>query len=189
MKRRVQQERGMVLAIALITLLIVTILGVTGASLVRTNLRIVENIESKEALRNMVESSVQEAIDRGQLLASTPDAFGGNACPFGLQDVAQVATAIDSRCFDVNGDGVADDVGVFYTDVTCMTSEPRRNNTLDFTDANEASCFNPGVYSLCADALWEIDIVAVDRVTGASLETRQAIGSLVPIAVINTVCN
>lgn len=184
-----RQQRGMVLAVALITLLIVTILGVTGAALVRTNLRIVQNIESKEALRNMVESSIQEAIDRGQLLASTPDAFGGNACPFTDANVAQVATVIDSRCFDVNGDGVADDVGVFYTGVTCITAEPRKNNTLDFTDPNEASCFYPGTYSLCADALWEIDIVAVDRTTGASLETRQAIGSLVPIATINTVCN
>ena len=186
---RLTAQGGMVLAVALITLLIVTILGVTGAVLVRNDLRIVENIESKEALRNMVESSVQEAIDRGLLTAATPDAFDGNPCPFGVDDIAQISAVVDSRCFDVNGDGSPDDVGVFFTSIDCITSEPRKNLTLDFTDPDEMSCFNPGVYSLCADALWEIDITAVDRTTGASLQVRQAVGSLVPLATIGTVCN
>ena len=56
------KERGLVLLVALIMLLLVTIMGVVAASQVQNNLKIVYNVEARSAARNAALTAIQEAI-------------------------------------------------------------------------------------------------------------------------------
>ena len=192
--------------VALILLVLVTLIGVSASNLVRNNLAVVNNLEVRERLRSVVDSAVQEVLAFGQITASPPDGFQTTDCTgdvFSLSDIAglldskedpdspgtTVYQAIDYKCFDVTGEGATDEVAVVLKDVQCITSKPRKNSELDYTDVNEASCFNPGLYSLCADALWQVDMLAVDTLSGASIEVSQGITTLISINDASSVCN
>jgi len=182
--------------VALILLVLVTLIGVSASNLVRNNLAVVNNLEVRERLRSVVDSAVQEVLAFGQITASPPDGFQTTDCDgnvFSLTDIAgllgSATTVIDYKCFDVTGEGATDEVAVVLKDVQCITSKPRKNSELDYTDVNEASCFNPGLYSLCADALWQVDMLAVDTLSGASIEVSQGITTLISINDASSVCN
>jgi Tfp pilus assembly protein PilX len=173
-------ERGIVLVISLIMLIIVTLLGTSSANLVRGNLKVVENIEARAAVRNAALGAIEEAVAYGQLLDVTTPAFtatcGGSR----------------SKCVDATGDGTvssASDIQVTLTTPVCVAVTPVKNSSLNvFSSTSDASCFSPGVFSLCADTLWEVTAVAVDPVTGASVTIREGIESRTTLNAVAAAC-
>lgn len=177
---RYTNERGIVLVISLIMLIIVTLLGTSSANLVRGNLKVVENVEARAAVRNAALAAIEEAVAYGQLLDVTSPAFSATC------------GGSRSKCVDATGDGTvssASDIQVTLTTPVCKAVMPVKNSSLNvFGSASDASCFTPGVFSLCADALWEVTAVAVDPITGATVTVREGIESRTTLNAITAAC-
>jgi len=157
-------QRGVVMVIALIMLAVVTLIGTVSANLVMGNLRIVQNIEARAAAKSAALSAMQEAIMTSGFLEG--------------EKAFVVSCEGDSytRCFDMTGDRISDDMSVTLSKPECISAIPVRNSTLKvWQNPDDASCYQPGAYSLCADALWEVTMTAADRVTGAKVVVRQGL--------------
>ena len=170
-------ERGVVLVIALIMLAVVTLIGTVSANLVMGNLRVVQNIEARAAAKSSALSAMQEAILTNGFLE------GEKAFVVGCLGSGY------TRCFDLTGDDVTDDMSVTLSEPECVAAIPARNATLKvWEDADDASCYQPGVYSLCADVLWEVTMTAEDSVTGARVEVRQGLTTRTSVNLIAAAC-
>ena len=171
------RQRGVALVVALIMLLAVTLIAVSASNLVQSNLKIVQNMESRDMVRAAAHSALEEAISSGRFLTK-PDKIFDVSCEDGNQ-----------KCYDVNGDGTRD-VIVAVAEPTCVVVQPIKNSDLDvFNSAAEASCYMPpAVYSMCANSVWEFRATAADVVTGASIVVRQGIGVLTSLNNIATNC-
>lgn len=173
----VNREQGFVMVIALIMLLAVTLMVVSSSNLVHANLKVVQNIESREQARFAALAAIEEAISSDRF-TNSPDAMFIEPCEVNNQ-----------KCYDVNGDGSVD-VRVMVEEPTCAIVTPTRNADLDvFGDRAQATCFQPpGVYSLCANSVWEFRATATDVVTGAEIAVRQGVSILTSINRIDTAC-
>lgn len=165
------------MVIALIMLLAVTLMVVTASNVVQANLKVVQNMESRELARDAAIAAVEEAISSLRFTTS-PDAIFLNGC-----DVP------NQKCYDYNGDG-SNDVTVLVEEPTCVAVTPRRNSDLNvFNSLQEASCYlPPAVYSMCGDSVWEFRATATDVVTGASVSIRQGVSVLTSLNNIETNC-
>lgn len=170
-------QRGVVLLITLIMLTAVTLIGSVSASIVIGNAQVVQNTEARAVVKNNALSALQEAIlTRGFL-------EGEGAFVVGCQGSRY------ARCFDMNGDNVADNMIVTLSEPKCISAIPVRNSSLKvWSNAREASCYQPGIYSLCADALWEVTAIAEDQVTGASVEIRQGLRTRTSANLVSAAC-
>lgn len=174
---RVHLEQGVVLVIALIMLAVVTLICTVSANIVLGNLRVVQNIEARAAAKSSALSAMQEAILTSGFLE------GDKAFVVGCEGSSY------TRCFDMTGDNALDDMSVTLSKPECVSAIPVRNTVLKvWEDADDASCYQPGVYSLCADALWEVTMTAEDRVTGARVEVRQGLTTRTSVNLIAAAC-
>lgn len=170
-------QSGLVLMVSLIMLTLVTMIVVASANVVMGNLNVVQNIEVRAAAKSAALSAMQEAI-------LTPGFMEGNkAFVTGCQGSAF------TKCFDMTGDDLPDDMSVTLTQPICIAAHPIRNSALNvWEDPDDASCYQPGVYSLCANAQWEVTITAEDAVTGARVVIRQGLTTRAPVNLIQTAC-
>ena len=171
------KQRGVVLVIALIMLAAVTLIGTVSANIVMGNLRVVQNIEARAAAKSGAISAMQEAIMTSGFLE------GEKAFSVGCKGSGY------TRCFDMTGDSVTDDMSVSLSEPRCVSAIPVRNSALKvWEDADDASCYQPGSYSLCADALWEVTMTASDQVTGARVSVRQGLTTRTSVNLIAAAC-
>lgn len=172
----IPRQQGVVLVIALIMLAVVTLIGTVSANIVMGNLRVVQNIESRAFAKSSAISAMQEAIMTSGFLEGQK---------------AFVVSCDNSytKCFDMTGDSLSDDMSVSLSKPECVSSIPVRNASLNvWEDADDASCYQPGVYSLCADALWEVTMTANDQVTGARVTVRQGLTTRTSVNLIAAAC-
>jgi hypothetical protein len=173
-----QRQDGMVLMTALIMLLLVTSIGVVTVNNIQTNLAIVQNVEARSAARNAALTAIQEAISTTGFLQGT------KAFIVGCEGSSY------TRCLDLSGDGVEDDITIALSTPSCISASPIRNAELNvLSDADDASCYQPGQYSLCATALWEVTAIATDTITGAKVEIRQGIQTRTTSSLLASACN
>jgi len=169
---------GFVLIIALIMLALITLVATVSANIVMSNVRVVQNIEARAALKNVALSALQEAIMTDGFL------IGEKAFVVGCEGSNY------TRCFDLTGDGFADDVNVSLSQPECLKATPVRTRELNvFDDEDEASCYRPEIFSACADATWGVTVTAEDRVTGAAVVVRQGLTTRTAINLIATACD
>lgn len=172
----IPREQGVVLVIALIMLAVVTLIGTVSANIVMGNLRVVQNIESRAFAKSSAISAMQEAIMTSGFLEGQK---------------AFVVSCDNSytKCFDMTGDSLSDDMSVSLSKPECISAIPVRNTSLNvWEDEDDASCYQPGVYSLCADALWEVTMTANDQVTGARVSVRQGLTTRTSVNLIAAAC-
>ena len=170
-------QRGVVLVIALIMLAVVTLIGTVSANVVMANLRVVQNIEARAAAKSGALSAMQEAIMTSGFLQ------GKKAFVVSCQGDSY------TRCFDMTGNQIPDEMSVSLSKPQCISAMPVRNATLQvWEDLADASCYQPGVYSLCADALWEVTITAEDQITGARVRVRQGLSTRTSVNLIAAAC-
>ena len=170
------RQQGVVLVIALIMLAVVTLIGTVSANIVMGNLRVVQNIESRAFAKSSAISAMQEAIVTSEFLEGQK---------------AFVVSCDNSytKCFDMTGDSLSDDMSVSLSKPECVSAIPVRNASLNvWEDEDDASCYQPGVYSLCADALWEVTMTANDQVTGARVTVRQGLTTRTSVNLIAAAC-
>lgn len=175
-----RSQSGIVLVVALIMLLMVTLIASVSSNLVQTNLKVVQNIEARAAVRNAARSALQEAIAYGKFTDTI------NGTPF-----VSACGSANIKCFDINGDGVVDDIKVTLTDITCLAARLIKNDELDAVNSpQEASCYQTqDVYSLCADAVWQVTATAVDEVTGAQVVITQGVSTRTTRNQISVACS
>ena len=180
MKSKVKQ-RGAVLIVALVMLVLITLTGVSTASLIRDNSRVLQNFETRAAVRNAAISALQQAIARGTLV-STGTVF------------TSPCTTARTVCIDADGDGstvAGQDIEVTIGTLRCVSATILRNDELNvFTSAEDASCYQPQqIFSLCAEAVWDVEATAVDPVTGASSTVRQGLSTRTPANTVSSACS
>lgn len=176
-QRGCQRESGVVLIVALILLLGVTLIAVSASNIVRTNLKVVQNLESADQVRFAANAALEEAISSDRFTGS-PNSIFAESCE---ED--------NHKCYDFNGDDKYD-VTVVIEPPSCVIVTPIKNSELSvFDSAADASCFMPpGVYSMCANSVWELYATATDEVTGARITVRQGVSILTTLNNVNSAC-
>lgn len=171
------RQRGVALIVSLIMLLAITLVVVSASNLVQSNLKVVQNMESRDMVRFAAYAALEEAISSGRFTASPNSVF----------DVS--CEVANQKCYDFNGDGT-NDVTVAIATPSCLIVQPIENAELDvFNSAADASCFlPPAIYSMCANSVWEFEATATDAVTGAEVVVRQGVGVLASLNRIDTAC-
>lgn len=180
------KQRGVVLVVSLIMLLVLTLIAVSAANIAQTNLKVVQNLESREMALYAAKAALEEAISSDRFTRSPGAIFKTNCS----QD--------NKKCYDINGDG-SDNVEasvenpvveVSVKDPACVIVMPIRNAELDvFNSADDAQCFlPPGEFSMCARSVWELRATATDAVTGARVSVRQGVSILTTLNNIASVC-
>ena len=89
---RLSSQHGAVLIVALILLVLITLTGVSTASLINSNTKVLDNFEARAAVESAAISALQQAIARGTLVST--DVVFANPC-----------TTSRTTCIDANGDG------------------------------------------------------------------------------------
>lgn len=153
MTRTNERQRGVVLILSLIMLMVLTLIGVSAIRLSTVNLRTVANSQSRtEAM-----STAQRSIDL--VLSSN---FSEN-----IAGTAQTLTVAEG--------------GKNYTVVIarpCLVrSAPVLNIALDITNAAEASCQKgSSAYSQCSDTIWQVQATSSSGWFGANVSITQGAG-------------
>lgn len=171
-----RRQSGVVLVVALLMLLMVTMMAVSGFRMTQSNLLISQNMESKAQSVAAANAAIEEAIS-STLFTGSPNGIFETACGAG-----------NRKCYDFNGDGV-DDIAVSVEPPSCVVVKPKLINDLDLTNPREAACvIQDSVYSLCSDTVWEFRAVAVDSITGAQAQVRQGVAIVALAADVETAC-
>jgi type II secretory pathway pseudopilin PulG len=187
MNHNPRQQRGMTLMVALIMLVLLTLFAVTGFNLGKSSLQIVGNMQQRSQAAAAAQSAMEEVIS-GLRFFQTPGIVFFLPC-----------AGPNTRCIDINGDGVPDVTVTFTPNPVCVTGKTIKNSSLDLTKPNDAGCAlgvaqNFGVVgsvtgdSLCADSVWQINAVAVDNVTQAQTALTQGVSVRVSTDDISTSC-
>jgi Tfp pilus assembly protein PilX len=173
--RSAGRQRGMTLLVALIMLVLMTLFALSSFNLGKSSLQAVGNAQSRNQAAAAAQGTLEEAIS-ATWFSTTP----ANAL------VAPCGGTANTRCFDVNGDGV-NDVTVRLSPVpACLASRIVKNATLNLATSIDAGCATGvsqtfGVMgtasgdSLCADTMWELTATAADNITQASATVVQGV--------------
>lgn len=175
---RKKTQQGLVMVVALIMLLAVTLMIVTASNLVQTNLKVVQNMESREQARFAAIAAIEEAMSSTRFTTAPGNVFAVSNCGVDNQ-----------RCYDINGNGEFD-FQVRLEDPECVSVIPKKNSELNvFTSPKLATCFLPkAVYSMCAASVWEFEATATDLITGAEVIVHQGVSILTTLNNIDTAC-
>jgi len=175
--RKHDGQRGFVIVIALIMLLAVSLMVVTSSNLVQANLKVVQNLESRELARSAALATIEEAISSLRFTEDLDNIF------------LDPCDANNQKCYDYNGD-TKDDVTVKLSKPRCITVTPIKNSELDvYASPLDATCHLAAtVYSMCAASVWELEAVATDVVTGAEVTVRQGVSVKTTLNKVETAC-
>lgn len=187
--RRSAREDGAVLLVGLVMLVLVTLAAVTSYNLSRGGLQAVANM----GYRNDAAAAAQQAIEAAIstiAFAETPEAVfvGNGAC-----------STANSRCYDIDGDGVEDIDVTLTPNPSCRTGRVLSTQELDVTNSEDLGCMVSAAQSfgiagttepasLCAQTLWDIRAVAEDATTRSRVAVNQGVALRVPSGDIATAC-
>ncbi len=178
----------MALVVGLIMLVVMTLVAVVSFKLAQTSMEVVGNMQATNAVVASANSAVEEAISTTRLTESPGAVFidpcGGNN---------------NTRCFDVNDDGVSDITVTLTPEPTCVNWRNIQNVELDLSREEDANCTAgtsqlfgvDGVdtgNSICANSLWEINAQASDAVTAANTVVAVGAAVRVPLDDVITSC-
>lgn len=186
-RRARREQRGMALVVGLILLALMTVMAITGFNIGRTSLDIVGNMQGRQEVITAANSAIQEALSTTRLFQA-PGAIFLNPCD-----------GPNTRCYDTNGDEVADITVELTPTPVCVQAQTIPNAQLDVSQANQAGCATGvgqtfGVEgtatgsSLCANSVWEIVAVATDLVTEAEIVITQGAAVRVSTDEVGTNC-
>ena len=206
-----ERQRGAVLLVGLVMLVMVTLLAVSGFNMVKVNQQVAGNMESRAQAMVAANAAIEEAIS-STLFISSPDNLLLNACG-----------SANNRCYDFNGDDV-NDITVVVRTPTCVTVTPKTNDEvlgiaealldqaeaavdIDLKNRLIASAYGftscqsphttpgrPGVSttdmtaSECSVVVWNFVADAEDNVTGARATVRQGVSVWSPKNNVDSVC-
>ncbi len=166
-------EKGSVLMIGLVMLILLTVLTLTSFRIGKGNLQVVANAQQKAQAFAAAQGAIEKTISTAQFSAS-PD----NALPTPCNGVA------NTDCVDVNGDGTTD-INVTIAP-KCVSNQIIPNALLNLAIEEDKGCTlgnsqdfgTEGAStsnSLCTNILWDVAATASDATTGAKLTVDQGV--------------
>jgi len=185
-----RKQRGAVLLVGLVMLVLVTIAAVTSYNLSRSGLQAVSNMGYRNDVAAAAQQAIEDAISSIAFAEKPAAVFelsggcGGNP---------------NGRCYDIDGDGVEDLEVALEPNPECRVGRVLRTQELDLTNPEDLGCSvsagqSFGVVgttqpaSLCAQTLWNIRAVAEDRTTRARTAVSQGVSVRVPSGDLSTAC-
>lgn len=168
-----RRQEGLTLFVAMIILVMVTLLVVSGFRVSNTNLKVVSGMQGRqEAI-----AASQAAIE--QVLSS---AF------FTSNPTIVAATPIE---IDINGDGTDDFVVTMATPrclrtAPVMLSTPPRQVELDCAGSSRYPAATTPTW--CSNTIWEVSASTTDKLTAAQTTVRQGVGMTVEITNARASC-
>lgn len=193
-----EAQQGMVLLVGLVMLLLLSLMAVSGFNLTQTNLKVVQNLESRSLARQAANSAVEEAISSNLFLSGSGSIF------------ASSCGQPNHKCYDLNGDGVndvdaavelkcaivkniTDDEVNARADVERATDPDCQGKTGGdgVCKSNWESCLGGGSSgnSLCSDVVWDFVAVATDLQTGAEVQVRQGLSTPANSNAASNICD
>ena len=181
-------QSGNSLVVALIILGMITLLAVTNYRISDSSLTVTGNMQQQEAVMSVANGVIQEVISTVRMIQTPTKIF---TTPCGGVD--------NRRCVDINGDGV-NDVTVNVTPApTCIQAQVIPVNGLDVADTQDRPCMQgvsqtfgvagaPSADSLCANTLFEVNAVASDAVTAASVTLTEGVAVRATTDDVDTAC-
>jgi Tfp pilus assembly protein PilX len=190
----VGRQRGAVLVIALIMLLLTTLIALSVFDMGSSNLALVSNLENKRQVEMAAEATLEAAVDELPLLIESLSLASPKAVFF-------CEGRKNHQCFDINGDGASDiEVDLANPAPNCIGMTPITNDDLEATDINDQGCFigtqqvglaggsGSAGQSLCSWSVWDLRALATDLSSGAQARVRQGIRVRVSNNDIATAC-
>lgn len=172
---KARRDDGITLVMALILLVLLTLLTLTSVNLGNGNLQAVGNMQQREQVVAAANQVLEETLSNTKFFM-TPNTAIAAPC----NGVA------NERCVDLDGDG-KEDVHVKLTPPpTCAKAAVIKNVELDLSNADDRGCStgvtqNFGVVgaadggSDCAKTVWDLNAVATDVATGATVKITQGV--------------
>jgi Tfp pilus assembly protein PilX len=176
MKQTPRQQRGMTLLIAMIMLVLMTLFAVTTFNLGKSSLQTVGNMQQRNQAITAAQSTIEEALSTTRFFQNPGSVFF----------YYPPCSGPNTRCVDVNGDGITDVTVTLQPQPVCLGAKTIPNASLDLSKTDDLGC-SIGVSqsfgivgaatgnSLCADSTWEINAVALDAVTQAQAALTQGV--------------
>lgn len=180
------RQEGATLIISLIILILMTLIAVSAFNLGKGNLQVVGNMQRQNEAMAAAQEALEEAVSTTRLVESPTNVFLGSC-------------GANVKCIDTNDDGVADVTVTLTPTPSCVKAATVKNAALDLSVAEDAGCATGAVQnfgvagassgdSLCSDSVWEINAVAVDTQTQASVTLTQGVAVRVSTDNIATSC-
>jgi hypothetical protein len=175
----VRHQQGVTLVTALIMLVLLTLLALTSFNLGNSTLQVVGNMQQREQSVAAANEAIEETISSTNFF-NTPSA----ALP-------HPDGAPNQRLVDVDADGKPDIKVTISPPPSCVKAQVIKNSDLRLEDAEDAGCSVGGASdgnSDCANSVWDVNAVATDMATKASVKVTQGVAVRVAKDDIATNC-
>ncbi len=189
MRTMANRQRGVVLIMGLIMLVVLTLLALTTLNLGKSSLQIVGNMQLRRQVIAAAQEAIDDAISTTRLFLS-PGSIYLNPC-----------SGANTKCIDVNGNGTPDVTVTLTPTPTCVKAQIIKNAAvnLNLNDPNDQACVlatsqtfgtvGAGVAnSMCSDTVWQVRAQASDVVTQATVAVTQGVAVRVGTDVVATYC-
>lgn len=175
-----RRQKGITLILALIMLVLLTVMALSSLNISTSSLQIAGNAQQAAQVLNAGQGMVDQVISTPTFADAPTNVLDNSNCPSGM------AAPSNSRCVDLYGDGKTVVNVAMSPAPSCVQTRTVLNTELDLTTSDGLGCTlgesqNFGVAgaasgaSLCSDAMWEINAVATESVSGAQAQITQGV--------------
>src|SRR5215471_5930190 len=189
MRAIAHRQRGVVMVMGLILLVVLTVLALTTLNLGKSSLQIVGNMQWRKQALSVAQEAIDDAISTTRLFMS-PGAIYLNPC-----------SAPNTKCVDVTGDGKADVTVALTPTPTCVKAQVFKSASvnLNLNDPNDQACTlagsqtfgivgSPSANSMCSDTVWQVRAQATDNATQTLMAVTEGVAVRVSTDVVATYC-
>jgi Tfp pilus assembly protein PilX len=183
------RQRGIVMVVGLIMLVLMTLLALTTLNLGKSSLQIVGNMQLRKQVIGAAQEAIEDAISTTRLFLS-PGAIYTNPC-----------AGANTKCIDIDGDGNPDLTVALTPTPTCVKAQVIKNAfmNLNLNDSNDQACVlstnqtfgiagSSTANSMCSDTVWQVRAEASDNVTQAKVGVTEGVAVRVGTDVVTTSC-
>ena len=183
------RQRGVVMVVGLIMLVLMTLLALTTLNLGKSSLQIVGNMQLRKQVIAAAQEGIVDAVSTTRLFLS-PAAIYLNPC-----------AGPNTKCIDIDGDGRPDITVALTPTPSCVKAQIIKNAfmNLNLNDTNDQACVlstmqtfgiagSSTANSLCSDTVWQVRAEATDDVTQAKVDVTEGVAVRVGTNIVATYC-
>jgi Tfp pilus assembly protein PilX len=189
MRTMPNRQRGVVMVVGLIMLILMTLLALTSLNLGKSSLQIVGNMQTRKQVVSAAQEAIEDAISTTRMFLN-PSAIYLNPC-----------AGPNTKCIDIDGDGNPDITVALTPTPTCVKAQIIKNAwvNLNLNDTNDQACVlstsqtfgiagASTANSLCSDTVWQVRAEANDAVTQSKVDVTEGVAVRVASDVVATYC-